>query len=134
VLLQYGDDPEIEPGDLWVRVLLDADGPEDYEETLTAFDLAGTTAREQFTSYLAGQLREIRLVEYTFANEPVKLSRDKVARVIQAWVEKPVLLYVGLRAGRVVLHVDTDELDVRWLELPRSNRQGRCFLLADRTP
>ena len=24
VLLQYGDDPEIEPGDLWVRVLLDA--------------------------------------------------------------------------------------------------------------
>ena len=31
VLLQYGDDPEIEPGDLWVRVLFDADGPEDYE-------------------------------------------------------------------------------------------------------
>ena len=27
VLLQYGDDPEIEPGDLWVRVLLAADGP-----------------------------------------------------------------------------------------------------------
>ena len=37
VLLQYGDDPEIEPGDLWVRVLLDADGPEDYEPTLAAF-------------------------------------------------------------------------------------------------
>ena len=29
VLLQYGDDPEIEPGALWVRVLLDADEPED---------------------------------------------------------------------------------------------------------
>ena len=71
VLLQYGDDPEIEPGDLWVRVLLDADGPEDYQETLTAFDLANKTAREQFTSYLAEQLREIRLVEYTFANNPV---------------------------------------------------------------
>jgi hypothetical protein len=28
VLLQYGDDPEIGPGDLWVRVLLHADGPE----------------------------------------------------------------------------------------------------------
>ena len=37
VLLQYGHDPEIGPGDLWVRVLLDADKPEDYEETLTAF-------------------------------------------------------------------------------------------------
>jgi hypothetical protein len=52
-------------------VLLDADGPEDYQETLTAFDLANKTAREQFTSYLAEQLREIRLVEYTFANNPV---------------------------------------------------------------
>ena len=59
VLLQYGDDPEIEPGDLWVRVLLDADGPEDYEETLTAFDQANKTAREQFTGYLAAKLPEI---------------------------------------------------------------------------
>ena len=53
VLLQYGDDPEIGPGDLWVRVLLDADGPEDYEPTLTAFSLANSTAIEQFPSYLA---------------------------------------------------------------------------------
>jgi Arc/MetJ-type ribon-helix-helix transcriptional regulator len=74
VLLQYGDDPEIGPGDLWVRVLLDADGPEDYEETLTAFDQANKTAREQFTAYLAEKLREIRLVEYTFSNNPV--TRD----------------------------------------------------------
>jgi Arc/MetJ-type ribon-helix-helix transcriptional regulator len=71
VLLQYGDDPEIEPGDLWVRVLLDADGPEDYAETLVAFDLANQTAREQFTGYLAAKLREISLVEYTFSNNPV---------------------------------------------------------------
>ena len=74
VLLQYGDDPEIGPGDLWVRVLLDADGPEDYEKTLTAFDQANKTAREQFTGYLAEKLREIRLVEYTFSNNPV--TRD----------------------------------------------------------
>jgi len=71
VLLQYGDDPEIEPGALWVRVLLDADRPEDYGETLTAFHLASTTAREQFTGYLAAKLREIRLVEYTFSSNPV---------------------------------------------------------------
>jgi Arc/MetJ-type ribon-helix-helix transcriptional regulator len=71
VLLQYGDDPEIEPGALWVRVLLNADRPEDYDETLTAFHLASTTTREKFTSYLAGQLPGIRLVEYTFANNPV---------------------------------------------------------------
>ena len=71
VLLQYGDDPEIEPGDLWVRVLLDADGPEDYEPALEAFEQANKTAREQFPGYLAAKLRKIRLVEYTFSNNPV---------------------------------------------------------------
>jgi hypothetical protein len=71
VLLQYGDDPEIGPGDLWVRVLLDVDGPEDYEPTLTAFRLANSTAIDQFASYLAAKLPEIRLVEYTFSNNPV---------------------------------------------------------------
>jgi Arc/MetJ-type ribon-helix-helix transcriptional regulator len=74
VLLQYGDDPEIGPGDLWVRVLFDADGPEDYEPTLIAFRLANDTAIEQFAGYLAEKLPEIRLVEYTFSNNPV--TRD----------------------------------------------------------
>jgi Arc/MetJ-type ribon-helix-helix transcriptional regulator len=71
VLLQYGDDPEIGPGDLWVRVLLDADRPEDYEPTLTAFHQANWTAGEQFAGYLAAKLPAIRLVEYTFSNNPV---------------------------------------------------------------
>ncbi len=75
VLLQYGDDPEIGPGDLWVRVLLDADGPQDYEPTLTAFLLAGETTGEQFAGYLAEKLPEIRLVEYTFSN-PNPVTRD----------------------------------------------------------
>src|SRR6201999_2247971 len=74
VLLQYGDDPEIGPGDLWIRVLLDADGPEDYEPALTAICLADETAGEQFAGYLAAKLPEIRLVEYTFSNNPV--TRD----------------------------------------------------------
>ncbi len=74
VLLQYGNDPEIGPGELWVRVLLDADRPEDYAETLTAFDQANKTAREQFTGYLAAKLREISMVEYTFSDNPV--TRD----------------------------------------------------------
>jgi hypothetical protein len=72
VLLQCGDDPEIEPGDLWVRVLLDDAGrPEDYEATLTAFEQANKGAIEQFTGYLAAKLREIAQVEYTFSNNPV---------------------------------------------------------------
>ncbi len=74
VLLQYGDDPEIGPGDLWVRVLFDADGPDDWEPTLMAFRVTNYTAMEQFAGYLAGKLPEIRLVEYTFSDNPV--TRD----------------------------------------------------------
>ena len=65
VLLQYGDDPEIEPGDLWVRVLLDADGPDDYERSVQAFMHDHEAAMEEFAGHLAGKLREIRLVEFT---------------------------------------------------------------------
>jgi hypothetical protein len=65
VLLQYGDDPEIEPGDLWVRVLIAADGPEDYERAVLEFERAHHEAIEQFPCYLAEKLREIRLVEFT---------------------------------------------------------------------
>ena len=55
-----------------VRVLLDADGPEDnWEPALTAFEQANKAAIEQFRGHLAARLREIRLVEYTFSNNPV---------------------------------------------------------------
>ena len=65
VLLQYGDDPEIEPGDLWVRVLLAADGPEDYERSVREFQHDHEAAMDAFAGHLAGKLREIRLVEFT---------------------------------------------------------------------
>jgi hypothetical protein len=65
VLLQYGDDPEIEPGDLWVRVLLASDGPDDYERAVQAFQHDHGAAMEEFAGHLAQKLREIRLVEFT---------------------------------------------------------------------
>ena len=73
VLLHYGDDPEIEPGELFVRVLLRADRPEDYEQIIRAFlrDHEGQAALEEFPRYLAEKLREIRLVEFTFPDNPV---------------------------------------------------------------
>ena len=73
MLLQYGDDPEIEPGDLWVRVVPEADGPEDYERSLKAFVDTHLAGMEQLPSFLAGKLREIRILEFTF-NTPV--TRD----------------------------------------------------------
>jgi hypothetical protein len=73
MLLQYGDDPEIEPGDLWVRVIPTADGPEDWERSLKAFCDTHEAAIDQFVSYLAEKLSQIRIVEFTF-NVPV--TRD----------------------------------------------------------
>ena len=71
VLLHYGDDPEIEPGELWVRVLLRADRPEDNEQIIRAFMRDQRAAMEDVPHYLAEKLREIRLVEYTFPDNPV---------------------------------------------------------------
>jgi hypothetical protein len=78
VLLQYGDDPLIEPGDLWVRVLLDEpDGPDDdWGPALTAFEQANETAIERFRGYLAAKLREIMAVEYVFGNNPVTFDGE----------------------------------------------------------
>ena len=71
VLLHYGDDPEIEPGELWVRILLPADRPEEYEQILMAFDRDHRAAMQEIPRYLAEKLREIRLVEFTFPDNPV---------------------------------------------------------------
>jgi hypothetical protein len=71
VLLHHGDDPEIGPGELWVRVLLPADRPEDYEQTIRAFMRDHQAAMEEIPRYLAEKLREIRLVEFTFPDNPV---------------------------------------------------------------
>jgi hypothetical protein len=72
-LLQYGDDPEVEPGDLWVRVIPAADGPEDWERSLQAFLDTHEAAIDPFVSYLAEKLCQIRILEFTF-NVPV--TRD----------------------------------------------------------
>jgi hypothetical protein len=73
VLLQYGDDPLIEPGDLLVRVLLDEpDGPDDdWGPAMTAFEQANEAAIGRFRGYLAVKLREIMAVEYVFSDNPV---------------------------------------------------------------
>jgi hypothetical protein len=74
LLLHHGDDPEIEPGQLWVRVLLPADRREDYEPIIRAFQRDQRATIEGIPSYLAEKLREIRLVEFTFSDNPVSLG------------------------------------------------------------
>ena len=76
VLLHYGDDPEIEPGELVVRVFLRADWPEDYEQIMPAFERDHQAAMEEFPRDLVEKLREISLVEFTFSNNPVTSEKD----------------------------------------------------------
>jgi hypothetical protein len=68
LLLQYGDDPQIEPRDLWVRVILDSDGPEDYDRAWQAFAGPHQAAIEEFPRYLADKVREITNVEFRFGD------------------------------------------------------------------
>jgi hypothetical protein len=76
VLLHYGDDPEVEPGELWVQVLLRADRPEDYEQIIRAFMRDQQAAMEEIPRYLAEELREIRLLEFTFSTNPATSESD----------------------------------------------------------
>ena len=73
VLLQHGDDPQVEPGDLWVRVIPAADGPEDWQRSVDAFVDTHAAAIDQFVSYLAEKLCQIRILEFTF---DVPVNRD----------------------------------------------------------
>jgi len=75
VLLHYGDDPEIEPGELWIRVFLRAERPEDYEQVILAFDRDHQAAIEEFLLELAAKLRELRLVEFTFSTNPSRARK-----------------------------------------------------------
>jgi hypothetical protein len=63
-LLQYGDDPEVEPGQLLVRVVLEA--PEDKEGRLQVLEAFHDTHREAFASLRRDleHISEIGLLEF----------------------------------------------------------------------
>jgi hypothetical protein len=141
VLLHYGDDPEIEPGELWVRVFLRADRPEDYEQIIGAFDRDHRTAIEGFLLELAARLREIRMVEFTFSKNPATSEKDdgpcnrtefgQRLADLQAW-ERGEATHVPAHLGPAGLEtVDTlimagiadDRADAIRLVLPRFREQ-----------
>jgi len=65
VVLQYGDDPVVEPGELMVRVIIEAaDGPGDEEQSLDAFADAHKAAMREFRQELEEQIPEVRRVEF----------------------------------------------------------------------
>jgi hypothetical protein len=67
VLLQHGDDPAIEPGQLMVRVFLPAPGEgEDYEQALAAWQDAHQAGMDTLRRELSLRLPAARLLEFTF--------------------------------------------------------------------
>jgi hypothetical protein len=69
--------PRIEPRDLWVRVLLDSDGPEDYERSWKAFAGAHQAAIGEFPRYLADKVHEIMNVEFRFGGNSTDAGCDR---------------------------------------------------------
>jgi hypothetical protein len=64
-VLQYGDDPVIEPGELMVRLILEAvEGREGQQQALKAFEHANGAAIKQFRNDLCAQLPELGRLEF----------------------------------------------------------------------
>ena len=67
VLLQHGDDPAIQPGQLLVRVFVPPpDRPEDYEQALAAWQAAHQAGMDELRRELSLRLPAARLLEFTF--------------------------------------------------------------------
>jgi Peptidase family S41/N-terminal domain of Peptidase_S41 in eukaryotic IRBP len=67
VLLDHGDDPAIEPGQLMVRVFVAAPGgPGDYEQALAGWEEVNRAAMEEMRRELSLRLPSARLLEFTF--------------------------------------------------------------------
>jgi hypothetical protein len=67
VLLEYGDDPAIEPGQLMVRVFVPApDEPAEYEQALASWQEANQAGMDTLRRELSLRLPSARLLEFTF--------------------------------------------------------------------
>jgi hypothetical protein len=79
VVLQHGDDPAIEPGQLMVRVFIPPpDGPEspqDYEQALAAWQDAHRTGMDRLRRELSLRLPAARLLEFTFEDPGAETPR-----------------------------------------------------------
>src|ERR1017187_8866497 len=66
-LWQYGDDPVIEPGELLVRVFIEAGGPDKDElrESLDAFENTHRAAIKQFRRAFSEQPSAARRLQFT---------------------------------------------------------------------
>lgn len=101
-VLEHGDTPVIEPGELLVRVLLQADGrPEEYDRRLDDFMYHNKAAHAEFRRYIARHLPEASLLEFTFDEAADPKTTRSVMHLSRAVAEErargltPVMARLG---------------------------------------
>jgi Peptidase family S41/N-terminal domain of Peptidase_S41 in eukaryotic IRBP len=83
VLLQHGDDPAIEPGQLTVRVFLPPpEEGEDYDQALAAWQEAHQTGMDALRRELSFRLPAARLLEFTFDDAAAAANQTPVPRIL----------------------------------------------------
>jgi hypothetical protein len=87
-VLQYGDEPVVEPGQAMVRVILTPEG-KDPEETLHAFEKAHSAAIEDLRKTIARAMPFIGRLEFTLPRSPVSASIPSSRCLSARWTTRP---------------------------------------------
>jgi hypothetical protein len=106
-VLQYGDDPVIEPGELLVRVIIEAEeGRDAQQQALKAFENAHGPAIKQFRRDLSDQLPEAGRLEFRTSGDadgPRMVLGGRTRDSLEARAEGGDLTPVMARLGPVDL-------------------------------
>jgi hypothetical protein len=104
-LMQYGDDPVIEPGELMLRVFIEAaDGSEDRAQALEAFQHTHRAVMKEFRRELEERFPEVSRVEFTVEgteDQPqagrlvIRIGRPAPHREREAGELTPVMARLG---------------------------------------
>jgi hypothetical protein len=106
-LLQYGDDPVIEPGQVMVRVIL-TPTDEDPDETLHAFEKAHRVAIEHLRKKVARKMPFISRVQFTLPAQPGERRHP----VISMSISPPDRTAGGRNLTPVMARLDPRDLEV----------------------
>jgi hypothetical protein len=106
-VLQYGDEPVIEPGQVMLRVILTPTG-EDPEVTLHAFEKAHRAAIEHLRKKVARKMPFIGRVEFTLPQQPGERKHP----VISMSVSPPDRTATGRNLTPVMARLDPSNVEV----------------------
>jgi hypothetical protein len=107
-VLQYGDEPVIEPGQAMIRVILTPTGEDDPEETLHAFEKAHRAAIEDLRKKIAQKMPFIGRVQFTLPAQPGERKHP----VISMSIGPPDRTAPGRNPTPVMARLDPRDVEV----------------------